>query len=169
MPERGEGEQSRTKGNGAQKCLEPFTNRDYLERLPRDRTYPLERQFLYCKLHTTWSEAQGAQRGFQCCKLICSSRESFIVASPQRTQEVPSSFFPFSVSMQNSGASFFSKEWWSFTAPHWYHTVLIQTLRNEAPALYSSDMITQNLLISYLLEKPQICLDRQKNPIKLGG
>lgn len=68
MPECGEAEQGRKKGNGARRCLETFTDRDYLERLPRDHIYPLVRQFLCCKLHTTWSEAQSTQTGLQCCK-----------------------------------------------------------------------------------------------------
>lgn len=90
MPEC-EGEQGRKKDNGTQKCLETFTGRDYLERLPRDCIYPLVRQFLYCKLHTTWSEAQGTQTSMlQIYKSV--HLESFIVvASPQRTEEVPSS------------------------------------------------------------------------------
>lgn len=48
MPECGEGERGRKKGNGAQRCLETFTDMDNLERLPRNRIYPLVRQFLYC-------------------------------------------------------------------------------------------------------------------------
>lgn len=51
-----------------------------------------------------------------------------------KTQEAPSSLFNPQCLYAKSGASFLSKGWLSVTAPHWYHTVLTQILRNEVPA-----------------------------------